>query len=389
LTSAIDADARRRLDPGLALLARPQPLGLVELGVGCRAGRGPAGATRRLRLGGLERTRPDLVAGLLDRPDELGASDGLGQVADRGDLGREVDVRLDDAVGLAKEALDPIAARRAGHPHDREGDLEGLDGRARRRRGEGGLGDAGSHTPPEYSTGLSRGRPTGFAANVACGYTPAMPRHAGNPADPPADAVSPGERGPAVVAVLATPVGPLHAAATDEGIVGLELRTTDEAFASSVRRRTRRPVLAAADPAAPPAARANLAALEREVAEHLAWARDAFDLPVVLEGISDWDRTVLEGVRAIPRGSTASYGEIARRIGRPGAARAVGGAVGRNPIGLLIPCHRVIAGDGTLGGYGGSWFGSREELLGLKERLLELEGVAPPPRSAAPGGRTR
>jgi methylated-DNA-[protein]-cysteine S-methyltransferase len=216
-----------------------------------------------------------------------------------------------------------------------------------------------------------------------------MPRHAGNPADPPADAVSPGERGPAVVAVLATPVGPLHAAATDEGIVGLELRTTDEAFASSVRRRTRRPVLAAADPAAPPAARANLAALEREVAEHLAWARDAFDLPVVLEGISDWDRTVLEGVRAIPRGSTASYGEIARRIGRPGAARAVGGAVGRNPIGLLIPCHRVIAGDGTLGGYGGSWFGSREELLGLKERLLELEGVAPPPRSAAPGGRTR
>ena len=88
-------------------------------------------------------------------------------------------------------------------------------------------------------------------------------------------------------------------------------------------------------------------------------------------------------MRTIPRGATASYGEIARRIGRPGAARAVGGAVGRNPIGLLIPCHRVIAGDGTLGGYGGSWFGSHEELLGLKERLLELEGVEPPPRSRA------
>ena len=97
--------------------------------------------------------------------------------------------------------------------------------------------------------------------------------------------------------------------------------------------------------------------------------------------MSDWDRRVLEGVRTIPRGATASYGEVARRIGKPGAARAVGGAVGRNPIGLLIPCHRVIAGDGTLGGYGGSWFGSREELLGLKERLLELEGVEPPPRS--------
>lgn len=191
------------------------------------------------------------------------------------------------------------------------------------------------------------------------------------------------ERAPAVVVVLATPIGPLHAAATDEGIVGLELRTTDEAFAASVGTRTRRTTVPAADPGASPAARAHLVELEGEIGEHLAGARDAFALPLVLEGVSDWDHRVLEGVRTIPRGATASYGEIARRIGSPGAARAVGGAVGRNPIGLLVPCHRVIAGDGTLGGYGGSWFGSREELLGLKERLLELEGVVPPPRSAA------
>ena len=204
-----------------------------------------------------------------------------------------------------------------------------------------------------------------------------MPRPSAAP-----DAPSPAnERAPAVVVVLATPVGPLHAAAIDEGIVGLELRTTDKAFAASVGGRTRRPVLPTADPAASPAARAHLGELEREVGEHLAGTREAFDLPLVLDGVSDWDRRVLEGVRTIPRGATASYGEVARRIGKPGAARAVGGAVGRNPIGLLIPCHRVIAGDGTLGGYGGSWFGSREELLGLKERLLELEGVEPPPRS--------
>jgi O-6-methylguanine DNA methyltransferase len=183
------------------------------------------------------------------------------------------------------------------------------------------------------------------------------------------------------VAVLATPVGPLHAAATTAGIVALELRTTDEAFAASVAGRTGRPLLRAGDPAASQAARAHLDMLEAEVREHLAGRRDAFTLPVVLEGVSDWDRRVLDGVRTIPRGHTASYGEVARRIGSPGAARAVGGAVGRNPIGLLIPCHRVIAGDGTLGGYGGSWFGSREELLGLKERLLALEDVAPPPRS--------
>jgi methylated-DNA-[protein]-cysteine S-methyltransferase len=185
------------------------------------------------------------------------------------------------------------------------------------------------------------------------------------------------------VAVLATPVGPLHAAATDQAIVGLELRTTDDAFAASVSGRTRRGLVTAGDPAASPAALTHLAALERELAEHLAGTRLAFDLPVMPEGVSDWDRRVLDGVRTIPRGATASYGEVARRIGKPGAARAVGGAVGRNPIGLLIPCHRVIAGDGTLGGYGGSWFGSREELLGLKERLLELEGIVPPPRSAA------
>ncbi len=172
--------------------------------------------------------------------------------------------------------------------------------------------------------------------------------------------------------------------------MGLELRTTGEAFAASVAARTRRPVLLAADPAAPAGARARLEALERQVAEHVAGARDAFDLPVVLEGVSDWDRRVLEGVRTIPYGSTASYGEVARRIGAPGAARAVGGAVGRNPVGLIIPCHRVVAGDGSLGGYGGSWFGSREELLELKERLLGIEGVDPPPRSVArPGARAR
>jgi len=188
-------------------------------------------------------------------------------------------------------------------------------------------------------------------------------------------------RAAAVAIVLATPVGPLHAAATDEGIIGVELRTTDEAFTASVSTRTRRPLVPAADPAASAAARAHLAELESELGEHLAGTRDAFEVPVIPEGVSDWDRRVLEGVRTIPWGSTASYGEVARRIGKPGAARAVGGAVGRNPIGLLIPCHRVVAGDGTLGGYGGSWFGSREELLGLKERLLELEGVVPPPRS--------
>ena len=69
----------------------------------------------------------------------------------------------------------------------------------------------------------------------------------------------------------------------------------------------------------------------------------------------------------IPYGETASYGELARRIGAPGAARAIGGACNRNPLPLVIPCHRVVASDGTIGGYGGG--------LDTKRRLLALEGA--------------
>ena len=64
--------------------------------------------------------------------------------------------------------------------------------------------------------------------------------------------------------------------------------------------------------------------------------------------------------------------------GRPGAARAVGGAVGRNPVAIVVPCHRVLAGDGSIGGYGGDWFGSRELLLDIKRELLRIEGVTLP-----------
>ncbi len=97
--------------------------------------------------------------------------------------------------------------------------------------------------------------------------------------------------------------------------------------------------------------------------------------PLDLDDRPEWDRRVLGEVRTIAWGETASYGEIARRIGAPRAARAVGGAVGRNPISLLVPCHRVIAGDGTIGGYGGDAWGSREAALERKRTLLRREGV--------------
>jgi len=177
--------------------------------------------------------------------------------------------------------------------------------------------------------------------------------------------------------VLASPFGPLHVAATAEGICGLELRTTDDAFTASVAHRIRGSVVRSAE--APETARTVLDAVRTELEAYAGGARTGFAVPLDLRGCSDWDRRVLAGVWTIPFGTTASYGEVARRIGAAGAARAVGGAVGRNPIGLVIPCHRVIAGDGTLGGYGGSWSGSREELLALKRMLLAHEGVAIPP----------
>ncbi|WP_203530586.1 methylated-DNA--[protein]-cysteine S-methyltransferase [Thermaerobacter sp. PB12/4term] len=88
-------------------------------------------------------------------------------------------------------------------------------------------------------------------------------------------------------------------------------------------------------------------------------------------GLSPFTRKVLEEVHRIPRGQVRTYGEIARAVGRPGAARAVGNAVAANPIALLIPCHRVVGAGGRLGQYSGGG-------PGVKERLLRLEGAWPP-----------
>jgi methylated-DNA-[protein]-cysteine S-methyltransferase len=183
------------------------------------------------------------------------------------------------------------------------------------------------------------------------------------------------------IAVVAAPWGPIHLAADEDALLGLEVLTTAEAFAGSTRRRLGGLV-------APPgssverATRRRLEAAADAVAAHLAGERRAFaGVAVELRGISAWDQQVLAGVRRIPWGEATSYGRLARSIGRPGAARAAGAAVGRNPIGLVLPCHRVIAGDGSLGGYGGAWFGEREALLAIKRHLLAIEAIALPVRT--------
>ena len=106
-----------------------------------------------------------------------------------------------------------------------------------------------------------------------------------------------------------------------------------------------------------------------ELAEYLAGRRTFFTVPVDLAGIAEFQDQVLAQARLIPFGEVSSYAELARRIGHPRAARAVGNALGANPVPVIVPCHRVIRGDGTWGHYA---FGPA-----LKTRLLALERATP------------
>jgi methylated-DNA-[protein]-cysteine S-methyltransferase len=107
-----------------------------------------------------------------------------------------------------------------------------------------------------------------------------------------------------------------------------------------------------------------LAEIRRQVTEYAKGKRQVFDLELEAEG-PDFNQRVWKALRDIPFGTTTSYGAIAKTIGFPKAARAVGAANGANPIALVVPCHRVIGSDGSLTGYGGG--------LPLKRRLLEHE----------------
>ena len=171
------------------------------------------------------------------------------------------------------------------------------------------------------------------------------------------------------------PWGPIHLAATELGLVAVEWLTTEAAFEAALARRLRAPVVAASLAASCEVRLAHLRRAADALSSLLAGEPTDRDVPFDLTDRPLWDQRVLAAVAGISWGETASYGEIARRVEAPRAARAVGGALGRNPISLLIPCHRVIAADGTLGGYGGNEWGCREEWLAIKRDLLLREGV--------------
>ncbi|HYZ82461.1 MAG TPA: methylated-DNA--[protein]-cysteine S-methyltransferase [Solirubrobacteraceae bacterium] len=111
-----------------------------------------------------------------------------------------------------------------------------------------------------------------------------------------------------------------------------------------------------------------------QLEEYFAGERRSFDVTLALDG-TPFQQRVWAALRAIPFGCACSYGELAARIGRPDRVRAVGAAVGRTPVPIIVPCHRVVGADGSLTGYGGG--------LGRKQALLDLEAAvsdgAPPP----------
>ena len=142
-----------------------------------------------------------------------------------------------------------------------------------------------------------------------------------------------------------TPVGPLHLTADGAALTGLWFGT--------------RPADEPPSPADP-----LLAQAAAELGEYFAGERRAFTVPLAPAG-TPFQLSVWEQLRLIPYGTTVSYGELARRLGSPDAARAVGLANGRNPIAIVVPCHRVIGADGSLTGFGGG--------MAAKRTLLDLE----------------
>lgn len=164
--------------------------------------------------------------------------------------------------------------------------------------------------------------------------------------------------------VFISPVGPLFLAASQKGLVALEFDVRlpgQQTIRPNPRDlRMEKSGLTFEDSAQ------TLRPYMQELEEYFAGARRQFTFGLDLRG-TDFQLACWRALLAIPYGETRSYADIARAVGRPQGFRAVGMANNRNPVAIVVPCHRVIASDGTLCGYGGG--------LDLKRKLLELEGA--------------
>lgn len=157
--------------------------------------------------------------------------------------------------------------------------------------------------------------------------------------------------------VLRTPLGALLVAGTKRGLCLVRFGRSRAELERAVRREYPRARLLAEAPWIRPWSRALL--------EHLGGVRPSGLLPVDVRG-TDFQHRVWRFLRRIPPGSTVTYGDVARSLGRPGAVRAVARACAANPVAIAIPCHRVVRSDGTLGGY--RWGAHRKEQILMKEK---------------------
>jgi methylated-DNA-[protein]-cysteine S-methyltransferase len=153
--------------------------------------------------------------------------------------------------------------------------------------------------------------------------------------------------------VYASPIGPIELIETDGALSHLRLMGSAAGTLGS--------------PTGSPAPSPLLRRAQKQLAEYFAGRRRTFDLPLSPQGTS-FQLSVWNELATIPFGATSTYGSIARAVGQPQAARAVGGAIGANPLPLVIPCHRVLAGDRRLTGYSGG------DGVPTKVALLTLEG---------------
>ncbi len=160
--------------------------------------------------------------------------------------------------------------------------------------------------------------------------------------------------------IFHTDWGWMGIAATDRGVRAVVLP-------KPTRRAVERELRSASSNGAGGAATIHLKAAKDAITAYLTGKTRTLDLPLDLDGQPRFRVKVWEVLQSIPYGRVRSYGWVARKVGKPKAARAVGAACGANPVPLLVPCHRVIAGDGTLGGFSGG--------LSHKKRLLKLEGA--------------
>jgi methylated-DNA-[protein]-cysteine S-methyltransferase len=168
-----------------------------------------------------------------------------------------------------------------------------------------------------------------------------------------------------------TAIGTCGVLWNERGLTGVRLPDGDAArMRASVERQFPGAVLTAATPEVRQAIDGIVALLRCD-------KRDLREIRLDFTGLPDFNRRVYELARTISPGSTTTYGEIARRLSAPGTARAVGQALGRNPWPIVVPCHRVLAADGGMGGF------SAPGGVSTKRRMLEIEGVegvAPAPR---------